>query len=108
MTDRAVRNASIVSAALAIILCLTIYLLFATVDVVFMKNDYEVYRLNNVSVISDLTLPEEFEATYVYGEENLEFNDELGFRLEIGKTLLVNLFSFKWEESDNLITVTRQ
>lgn len=108
MADKAFRSAGVISAALAILLCLVIYLLFATVDVVFISEDCEIYRLNDVSVISDLSIPEGYEATYVYGDAGAEFNDGIEFRLQIGTTLLTNLFTFKWEDTDNVITVTKQ
>ena len=111
MKDIARRNAGIGSVILALILILAIYTLLGTVDLVFMKGDFQVARMEDVGVFSDLELNAEDvitgeELDYTYGEDAKEFSGDFSFRLEIAKTLIVNLFTFNWDEADNTIILT--
>lgn len=111
MKDIVRRNAGIVSAVLALVLVLAVYTLLGSVDLVFMKGDFQVARMDDVKVWSDLTLDAEDvitgeELEYTYGEDNKDFNGDFNFRLEIAKTLIVNLFTFKWEATDSIIVLT--
>lgn len=105
MKDVSPRNAGIISAVLALVIIISIYTLLGCVDVVFKQNGREMYRLDDVTVLSDLTTPEGDDNVYTYGEAGSEktFGDTPEFRLEIAKTVLINLFTFKWEEADNVI-----
>lgn len=110
MTEIIPRKAGLISAVLAIVLILIAYLLFATVDVSFVSEDHEVYRLENVNVFSDLSIPDSYDQTFIYdtGSLQLEFGDTIDFRFEIVKTAFLNLINFKWDEADNLMTVVAQ
>ncbi|MBQ8414724.1 MAG: hypothetical protein IJX58_05740 [Clostridia bacterium] len=111
MKNLAFRSAGIGSVILALILLVVIYTLLGTVDLVFMKGDFQVARMEDVRVISDLELSAEDvitgeELEYTYGEDNKDFNGDFNFRFEIAKTLIINLFTFKWEATDNTIVLT--
>ena len=111
MKDIIHRNAGIGSVLLALILVLAIYTLLGTVDLVFMKGDFQVARMEDVRVFSDLELDVEDvitgeELEYTYGEGAKDFNGDFNFRIEIAKTLVVNLFTFKWDATDNVIVLT--
>ncbi len=111
MKDLVRRNAGIGSFLLALILVLVIYTLLGTVDLVFMKGDFQVARMEDVRVFSNLELDAEDvitgeELEYTYGEDAKPFESDFSFRLEIAKTLIVNLFTFKWEATDNTIVLT--
>ena len=110
MRDIVRRNAGIISVLLALVLLLVVYTLLATVDLVFMKGDFQVARMENVRVVSDLTHDAEDvitgeELEYTYGDGKT-FGGDFNFRIEIAKTLIVNLFTFKWEDADHVIVLT--
>lgn len=109
MREISPRNAGIFSAALALVLILCIYLLLGTVDVIFLNNGKQVYRIDDVSVCSPITVPET-DDVYVYNTDSGEkvFADNFDFRLEICKTVLINLVTFKWQELDNVIELNKQ
>lgn len=104
MKDISPRSAGVFSAILALVLILLIYLMLGTVDIVFKQGDNQVYRINDVSVFSELTVPET-DSVYVLTTDagEVEFSDSAEFRFEIGKAVLVNFFSFKWDPQDNYI-----
>ena len=112
MNKNIYRNASIFSAIVAVIIILAIYLCIATVDLVFIKDDHEIYRMKDVGVFSDVTVDPanvegglDLEYTYVSGDEVKDFENSTDFKIEIGKTLLINLTTFKWEPHNNVIVM---
>ena len=110
MRDIVRRNAGIISVLLALVLLLVVYTLLATVDLVFMKGDFQVARMEDVRVFSDLTLNAEDvitgeELEYTYGDGKT-FEGDFSFRIEMAKTLIVNLFTFKWDDADRVIVLT--
>lgn len=110
MKDIVRRNAGIISAILAIVLVLVIYALLGTVDLVFMKGDFQVARMENVRVFSDIELDVEDVVTgeeleYTYGDNEKLYEADLNFRIEIAKTLLLNLFTFKLDPADQVIVL---
>ncbi len=98
------RSAGIFSAILALVLLLCIYTMLGTVDVVFMQGEREVFHLVDVGIFSPIDAPETDEV-YVYNTDGgeKEFADNFDFRFEIGKTVVLNLLTFKWQENDNVI-----
>jgi hypothetical protein len=102
------RNAGLFAALLGIILVLVVYTLLGTVDLVFMKGDFQVARTEDVRVISDLQIEnviedvkiEELEFTYGEGKT---YAADMTLRVEIAKTLVVNLFTQKWDAADQVI-----
>ncbi len=104
MKDRASRNAGIISAILAVVIILVIYAAVGNVDLVFKKGGHEVYRIENATVFSDLTVPEDSgEYYYTTESEEILFEDSIGFRFEIVKVVFTNFFSHEWQEHDNYI-----
>lgn len=102
------RNAGLFAALLGIIVVLLVYTLLGTVDLVFMKGDLQVARMENVRVISDLQLDVEDvitgeELEYTYGENGKLYAPDMNLRIEIAKTLVVNLFTQKWDNADQVI-----
>ena len=101
----------IASVIAAVALLISIYAVLGTVDLVFMNGSEEVYRMEGVNMLSDIELPsdevdENMEFTYVSGEETKDFGDPTEFKFHIAKTLVENLFSFKWEKLDHRIILT--
>lgn len=107
------RRASIISAVLGLVLILVIYIMLSSVDLIFIKDQHEIYRMEDVGVFSDLTVDvekvegqQDLEYTYTSGEETKAFDDSFDFRIEIVKTTLINLITFKWEPHDQVIVMT--
>ena len=103
------RSAGVAAALLGIILVLLVYTLLGTVDLVFMKGDFQVARMENVRVISDLQLDTEDVVTgeeleYTYGKGNT-YAADMTLRIEIAKTLVTNLFTQKWDNADQVIVL---
>ena len=101
------RNAGLFAALLGIILVLLVYTLLGTVDLVVMKGDFQVARMEDVRVISDLQLDTQDvitgeELEYTYGEGKT-YAADMTLRVEIAKTLIVNLFTQKWDNADQVI-----
>lgn len=101
------RNAGLFAALLGIILVLLVYTLLGTVDLVFMKGDFQVARMEDVRVISNLQLDTQDvitgeELEYTYGEGKT-YAADMTLRVEIAKTLIVNLFTQKWDNADQVI-----
>ena len=101
------RNAGLFAALLGIIVVLLVYTLLGTVDLVFMKGDLQVARMEDVRVISDLQLDAEDvltgeELEFTYGEGKT-YAADMNLRFEIAKTLVVNLFTQKWDNADQVI-----
>lgn len=104
MKDRASRNAGIIAGVLAVVLILLIYALVGNVDLVFKKDGHEVYRIENATVLSDLTIPEDNSVYYYTTEgDEIQFEDSFSFRFEIVKVVFVNFFNHEWQEHDNYI-----
>ena len=107
MKEIARRNAGLFAALLGIIIVLLVYTLLGTVDLVFMKGDLQVARMEDVRVISDLQLDAEDvltgeELEFTYGEGKT-YAADINLRFEIAKTLVVNLFTQKWDNADQVI-----
>jgi hypothetical protein len=107
MKEIARRNAGLLAALLGIIIVLLVYTLLGTVDLVFMKGDLQVARMEDVRVISDLQLDAEDvltgeELEFTYGEGKT-YAADMNLRFEIAKTLVVNLFTQKWDNADQVI-----
>ena len=100
------RSAGIFSAILALVLLICIYTMLGTVDIVFLQDGREMYRINDAGIFSDLTAPEA-DGVYVYTADGVEkeFSDSFEFRAHIGTTVILNLVSFKWDEADNIIEI---
>lgn len=106
MKDIGPRRATVVSTIAAILAIVFVYALFGTVDLVFMKGENEVCYMEDVRIFSDLELqPEDIKGgqmmDFTYGENRKDYNADFEFRVEIAKTLIVNLFTFKWGEADD-------
>ena len=106
MKQNTPRSAGVISIILAIILLLAIYTVLGTVDVVFMKGCKQTVVYEDVNVFSELHLPEG-ELSYTVDGEVKTIENATDLRVEIGKTVLVNFLSFKWDEADNVITITQ-
>ena len=48
----------------------------------------------------------DWQTVTIDGEDAKDFSGDFSFRLEIAKTLIVNLFTFNWDEADNTIVLT--
>lgn len=112
MKDKLPRNAGIISVVVALVLILGIYAMLGTVDVIFVHEGREVYRQDNVSAITtieyDCTDPatgETLQFTYLSDGTAVEYGDKGAFSLEISKLVLSNLFAFKWQAADHVITL---
>ena len=95
---------------LAIVIILVAYTLVGSVDIIFREDSREVYRIEDATVFSDLALPEGEDDVFTYTDMlgDHTFSDSPEFRFEIAKTVLVNLFTFKWDESDHVIILYKQ
>ena len=107
MKEIARRNEGLLAALLGIIIVLLVYTLLGTVDLVFMTGDLQVARMEDVRVISDLQLDAEDvltgeELEFTYGEGKT-YAADMNLRFEIAKTLVVNLFTQKWDNADQVI-----
>ena len=113
------RNAGLISIVLGLAVMLLTYVLFAKVDLVYMKDGVEICRQGNVCAISEivdpnLTLPdgvvaggETLSFTYTDGENAVDFDhSSFDFRLFIAKTVAHNLRDFKWSADSHVIIMT--
>lgn len=113
MKDKAIRFAGIISIFAAIALMILVYALCGTVDLVFVNGEEE-YRQENVSVFSDIDVyvgdgEEPINYTFVSGGETIPLKgNEIDFKVKIVTTLVENLFTGKWEEWDQVITLTAE
>ena len=107
MKQKIPRSTGIISVVVSVLIVLTIYTLLGTVNLVFMKDGRQVSRQEGVNMFSDIELPEG-ELTYTVNGETkpLEYIGDL--KAEIGVTVLTNFLSFKWQERDNVITITQE
>ena len=88
---------------LAIVLLVFLYSVLGTVEVVFRNDEFVISRQENVRVISDIEIPDEATEYYVVGNETVIVDDVSDIKSEIMKTLIINLVTFKWQESDHII-----
>ncbi len=107
------RRAGIISGILGLLLILIIYVMLGSVDLVFIKDNHEIYCIEDVGVFSDLTVNvdevegnQDLEYTYSSGNDTKDFEDSFGFRMEIAKTILLNFITLKWEPYQQEIILT--
>ena len=110
MKEKMCRNAGLISAVFALLLIFAIYTAFGTIDLVFMKDNNEIYRMNDVNVfssleISDEAIPDDSSFTYISGNMLKDFGDNVEFRIEIAKTVFLNFITFNWEEYEQKIVL---
>ena len=117
MKSKLPRYAGIVAAILAITLIAGLFAIFGTVDLIFVKDGYEVKRTENVSVLSEIDLytdidlytEEGAKLQYTYEFDGAEYvidENQANLREHIVYTVLLNAITFKWGAEDNDITVT--
>lgn len=104
MKSKVPASAGIISVVIAVVVIVVIYALCGTVDLVVMKDGKEVSRQEDVSMVSNIDLPE---GELTYGSENQPLDNLADLKVEIGVTVVTNLVSFKWQESDNVIIITQ-
>lgn len=90
---------------LAVVVLIFLYSVLGTVEVVFENDDYVISRQENVSAFSKVDVPDEAEAYYVVGNNGVVIKEAGDLKSEIMKTLIVNLITFKWQESDHIIVL---
>ena len=90
---------------LAIVLIILLYSVLGTVEVVFENDDFVISRQENVRVISNIEMPDEATEYYVVGAEDVIIDEVGDIKGEIMKTLILNLVTFKWQESDHIIVL---
>lgn len=100
-------NAGVLSVIAALLIILIVYTLLGTVDLVFMHEGRQISRMDNVNMLSEITLPEG-DLTYTVGEETGSFETVEELKGQIAVTLLSNLFGFKWQEIDHVITINQE
>jgi hypothetical protein len=100
-------NAGVLSVIAALLIILIVYTLLGTVDLVFMHEGRQISRMDNVNLLSEITLPEG-DLTYTVGEETGSFETVEDLKGQIAVTLLTNLFGFKWQEIDHVITINQE
>ena len=100
-------NAGVLSVIAALLIILIVYTLLGTVDLVFMHEGRQISRMDNVNLLSEITLPEG-DLTYTVGEETGSFETVEELKGQIAVTLLSNLFGFKWQEIDHVITINQE
>ncbi len=110
MIDIERRSAGVLAAIVGLVVILLVYIFFGTVDLVFKKGENEVCYVENASFFSDLDLDgSDIKGgqmlEFTYGENDAVFANDFNFKIEIAKTLIVNLFTFKWSESNYVITL---
>ena len=105
--------------ALAFIVVITLYALFAPFTLVFKADSEEVYRQDSVSVLTNFEkdAARDAESDVVYGAEALDFRfkSKKGYRVytsaykevkgEMVKRSLVNLLTLKWGEENFEIVI---
>lgn len=96
------RNAGLISVIAAAVVLILVYTLLGTVDLVYVDGNREIYRQKDASVISDYEIPEG-DFVYTSGDETKELGDGSDLKVDIGIKVLMNLVTFKWNETDNVI-----
>ena len=98
---------AVLIAILSIVLLIFLYSVLGTVEIVFEvtyeNEDRVISRQENVRAISDIEIPDAADQYYVVGAEDVIIDDADDIKAEIMKTLVVNLFTFKWQEDDHII-----
>lgn len=89
----------------AMALMLLLYSLLGTVEVVFENDEFVIDRQEDVRVISTVEIPDEATEYYVVGNEEVVVDEPSDLKKQIMKTLILNLFTFKWQESDHVIVL---
>ena len=107
MIDIERRSAGVLAAIVGLVVILLVYIFFGTVDLVFMHEGRQISRMDNVNLLSEITLPEG-DLTYTVGEETGSFETVEDLKGQIAVTLLTNLFGFKWQEIDHVITINQE
>lgn len=104
------RYAGIVAAILAVALILAVYAAFGTVDLIFVKDGYEVSRQEDVSLFTEIepyTGDGEEAYSYVYqynGEEFVLSENGANLKEHIVYTLVTNLVTFQFgDEADDFV-----
>ena len=109
MKFRAPRDTSsplaVLIALLAVVVLIFAYSVLGTVEIVFENDDYVIDRQENVSALSQIDIPDEAEAYYIVGNKNVVVDEAGDLKSEIMKTLIINLITFKWQESDHVIVL---
>jgi hypothetical protein len=112
------RYAGVVAALIATYLILGALLAFGTVDLIFVKDGYEVKRCENVTILDDLFGDVELyteegkEFTYTYSEDLFglhieeEYNQDFAWNVPVRLVLNTLLFRFGEEANDIVLTVT--
>ena len=100
------RKAGIISVVLAIVLLLAIYTCLSTVDVVFVKDGRELATQDDVRIFSEIHCPDG--QLYIESDGQEVAIDDATLRVEIGKTILLNFFSFNWTEENQVITIVNK
>ena len=113
MKNQIHRSAGSISAVIAVVIILAIYVMVTTVDLVFIKDDHQIYCMEDVGVFSDVTVDpaeveggQDLEYTYVSGDMVKDFENSTDFKIEIAKTIFLNLVTFKWEPHNYVIEMT--
>lgn len=96
--------------SLAVVIILVAYAFIGSVDIIFKDGGREVHRIENATVLSELAGPEGDDSVYSYTDDfgDHAFSDAADFRFEIVKNVFINFFTFRWEESDNVIVLYKQ
>lgn len=112
MKSRKAKYAGLVASVIALALIVVLYAAFATVDLVFVKDGYEVSRQEDVSVLKEVELyegngEESYTYTFTSGDETVELADDCSnLKTEIVKTVVLNLVTLNWGEEADDITIT--
>ena len=96
---------AILISLVAVVLMILLYSLFGTVEVVFENDEFVITRHENARALSNIELPDEATLYFVVGAEDAVIDDPSDIQAEIMKTLIVNLVTFKWQESDHIIVL---
>ena len=99
--------AGLSSVIFAVAIVVALYTLLGTVDLAFLQDGRQVNRMNDVSLISEITLPDAQLSYVADGEtKSLESVDDL--KAHIGPTLINNFINLKWEDVDHIIIITQE
>ena len=102
------KSTGLLSIVAALALILVIYTLLGTVNIVVVDAEgKEISTQEDVGVFSEIHVPSGELSCTVNGEEK-PIEDINTLKVEIGKTVLMNLVTFKWQAEDNVITVTQK
>ena len=110
------RYAGIVAAVLAIALIIGVFAFFGTIDLIYMKDGYEVGREENISLFSDIKLytePGETEPavmSYEYNGERFVVSEGCAnLKEHLVYTVLLNTVTFKFaDEADDFVLTVEQ